>query len=271
MNKLYSAIDNQWYDKVDRFAGCKQRIEEPFISKRNMAYGTNRLFQTRGEVGYGAFYSDRYKSDFETGAAIEHLIICPDTAGGDLSGYLYLTSTNRTTKGVEAFISYYGQEKCMFKVFDWARTEQWQLVIEYEELKKYFVIVPVLGANYQALHVMNLTYESSTGQWINDVCLKDPQSGELVVVYRYEYACSAEEQKNPAVYTGSWGPIIETFQKRHNQLNPVGFINTYVAGRDRNGNWEHWKRLDADISSMRDDGVGLSLLHLEPNHSFICN
>ena len=51
-----------------------------------------------GGVGYGAYYTSTFQNDFTTGTTLFYNIICPTVAGGDVSNYLYLTSTNRAAK-----------------------------------------------------------------------------------------------------------------------------------------------------------------------------
>lgn len=86
-----------------------------------------------GGVGYGFYFNSNFVNDFTTGTSITYDIICPTTPGGNVSTFLYLTSTNRAAKGVEALISYKGQDELSFKVFDWARigTEPWVVSMTY--------------------------------------------------------------------------------------------------------------------------------------------
>jgi hypothetical protein len=57
-----------------------------------------------GGVGYGIFYRPDYKVVWDTGSAIESYIVCPTTPGGNVNTWLYLTATNRTGRGVEAWV-----------------------------------------------------------------------------------------------------------------------------------------------------------------------
>jgi hypothetical protein len=45
--------------------------------------------------------------------------------GGNVNTWLYLTATNRSGLGVEALVSYDGQNTPHFRVYDWARTDPW--------------------------------------------------------------------------------------------------------------------------------------------------
>ena len=115
------------------------------------------LVPTPGGVGYGMFYNAPFKSDFQTGTAIYWEIVCPNPPGGNVNTYLYLTATNRSAKGVEAFISYNGQNNTFFKVFDWARTDTWQTNVSFASLGNYLRTLSAHGTNYQVLPVMNIT------------------------------------------------------------------------------------------------------------------
>jgi hypothetical protein len=92
-----------------------------------------------GGVGYGVFYKDSFKKNWVTGTAISWDIICPTPPGGNVNNFLYLTATNRSGKGVEAFISYSGQNQTFFQVFDWARnpSSPWQTNIPFANLANY--------------------------------------------------------------------------------------------------------------------------------------
>lgn len=73
-----------------------------------------------GGVGYGFFYTDPgFKTAWGHGTSLAFDIVCPTPPGGNVNTWLYLTATNRSGKGVEAFISYNGQNDTHFKVFDW--------------------------------------------------------------------------------------------------------------------------------------------------------
>ena len=123
---------------------------------------------TAGGTGNGMFYSDSFKGDWAAGTAIYWEIICPDPPGGNVNTFLYLTATNRSGKGVEAFVSYNGQDETYFKVFDWARypaERKPQINIPFEDLANYLRTQNVHGQPFQVLPVQNLTYLNSAGNW----------------------------------------------------------------------------------------------------------
>jgi hypothetical protein len=92
-----------------------------------------------GGVGYGFFYTPTYRVAWKTGSRLEFSISCPTVAGGNVNSWLYLTATNRTGKGVEAFVSYHVQDEFSFKVYDWAKpdADRWQVDSPYSTLADY--------------------------------------------------------------------------------------------------------------------------------------
>src|SRR6185436_8256613 len=112
-----------------------------------------------GGVGYGIFYNSSFKTNWATGTAISWEILCPTPPGGNVNTFLYLTATNRAGKGVEAFISYNGQNQAFFKVFDWARypVDPWQTNIPFASLASYVRTESAHGHPYQVLTLTNLT------------------------------------------------------------------------------------------------------------------
>jgi hypothetical protein len=79
-----------------------------------------------GGVGEGFFYNPDFKTSWGLGTSISGDFVCPAPPGGNVNTWLYLTATNRSGLGVEAFVSYDGQDTPHFRVFDWARTDSWQ-------------------------------------------------------------------------------------------------------------------------------------------------
>jgi hypothetical protein len=219
-----------------------------------------------GGVGYGVFYDEAYKTDFETGTAAEFYIICPTTPGGNVGTWLYLTAMNRASLGVEAFVSYYAQEDFHFKVFDWARADRWQIDLPFSGLGPYLQELVLYGSTYQALYVVNFTYLQSGTTWINDALLLNVSTGALDLVYSYAYESTIADQR--AGFTGSWGPIVETFQNLHVGTHDLGFAEANVASRTGT-DWGPWQLLAPERTYIRQDGVGFQMAHLEPNHTFI--
>ncbi len=219
-----------------------------------------------GGVGYGMFYDARFKTDFATGSAIYWEIICPQPPGGNVNTWLYLTATNRTSKGVEAFISYNGQNSTFFKVFDWARSDHWQTNIPFANLKDYIITRSAHGNSYKVLPLINATQSSSATLWWNQVWLPNRVTGNLDLVYQYNYTSSATEQKTG--WVGSWGPIVETFQASYSGTKPMGAVRTFLTSKNASNQWGAWHLLSSSDSYVRTDNKGFVLLFNDPNHTW---
>lgn len=225
------------------------------------------LLPPPGGVGYGMFYTNSFRTRFARGTAFYYEIVCPHQPGGNVNTYLYLTATNRAQKGVEAFVSYNGQNDTRFKVFDWARPDQWQTDIRLSDLGAYLRGTVAHGWGLQTLLVWNQSFEIGPGRWRNEVLLHNRAAGRWDLVYRFDYNSTPAEQASG--WVGSWGPIVETFQNSYTGTRWLGFLNTMLIGRDAGGNWGQWQLLSAADSTVRNDGHGFSPLFLDPNYSFV--
>lgn len=221
-----------------------------------------------GGVGYGMFYNSAFKTGFATGTAISWEIICPTTPGGNVNTWLYLTATNRSSKGVEAFVSYQGQNAFTFSIFDWARpeAERWQLMKPFSQLGNYLGLEEVQGTTCQVLALINMTQQQSPGQWVNEVSLLNVPANQWEMIYRFQYAATLQQQTSD--WVGSWGPIVETFQDVHSGTNMLGALKTQILSRDSNGNWGQWGHLTPSQSDLRADNKGFVNLFLEKNFSW---
>jgi hypothetical protein len=220
-----------------------------------------------GGVGYGIFYQPDYKVAWDTGSAVESYIVCPTTPGGNVSTWLYLTATNRTGMGVEAFVSYHAQDEFSFKVFDWARRDPWQVDRPYSMLADYVSTLELNSRRHQVLYVLNLTYQKEGSSWTNEVYLLNVSSEQLDLIYRFDYASTIQDQKTG--WVGSWGPIVETFQDQYAGTHPMGFAYAEVMTRDASSRWRDWEALEPATTFLREDGVGFSILALNPNDILI--
>ncbi len=63
-----------------------------------------------GGVGYGMFYTNAFRTAFARGTSFYYEIVCPHQPADNVTTWLYLTATNRSQRGVEAFVSYNGQK-----------------------------------------------------------------------------------------------------------------------------------------------------------------
>jgi hypothetical protein len=219
-----------------------------------------------GGVGFGVFYRPRYRVDFDTGTAAEYTILCPTRAGGDVHGWLYLTAMNRASRGPEAFVAYEGQQELVFLVFDWARTDRWQVSIPYSGLQPYLRGSILRGEMYQALRVLTLTFCSGEALWTNEVYLENAVTGRFALMYAHDYVATKADQQFG--WDGSWGPIIETFQNRHRETEELGFADFSVTSR-RSAEWDEWERLSPADTYVVQDDAGFRMIYLSPNHTFL--
>lgn len=219
-----------------------------------------------GGVGYGAFYNAAFQKSFTKGTILAKDIITPRKAGGNVSDYLYLTSCNRASKGVEAFILYKGQEDFMFKVFDWARpeAERWQVSIPYSKMSKYIRSKDFYGTTRNFVTVQNRTEQTGTNKWTNYVWLGTKTGYDLV--YSYTYTATLTQQRDK--WYGSWGPIVETFQKSYSNVNPMGFGAVQLSAKNSSA-WSKFSYLSASQSTIRNDKLGFKPTLLSPNHAFL--
>jgi hypothetical protein len=219
---------------------------------------------TPGGVGYGMFYDAPFKTNFTTGTSLYWEIICPNPPGGNVNTYLYLTATNRSAMGVEAFISYNGQSQTTFRVYDWARSDPWQTNIPFSNLGPYLRTESAHGHPYQVLNLLNSTAQSGD-KWINQVWLFHHDRPGFDIVYFYAYAATLAQQT--AGFVGSWGPIVETFQDSYVQTQPMGALNTQLVSSDNN-EWGAWSPLSASDSYSRVDNKGFFDIFLDANSSW---
>jgi hypothetical protein len=219
-----------------------------------------------GGVGYGLFYENGFKAGWGRGTALAFDIVCPTPPGGNVNTHLYLTATNRSGMGVEAFVSYDGQDDTHFRVFDWGRDDHWQTDIPLAGLTNYLKAEVAHGQSYQVLPVWNGTSLVGGSNWRNQVLLYNHARAGWDLVYQYDYSATDAQQKTG--WVGSWAPIVETFQSTYTQTEPMGALATQLVGTDAEGEWGNWALLGAPQASVRTDNVGFHLVFLDPNYAF---
>lgn len=219
-----------------------------------------------GGVGYGVFYNTPFKTNFSQGTAVYWDVICPDVPAGNVNTWLYVTAMNRAARGIEAFVSYFAQQPPRFKVFDWARSDHWQIDVPWSSMSNYLRTVPAHGASYQVLGIWNTTFQLSPGQWRNEAWLWNRAMARYDLSYRFDYPAMLPDQTNG--FPGSWGPIVETFQPSYNGTNPLGCLATQTATRDSAGNWSPWQLVGPSQGYIRTDNVGFRPVFIDPYYAF---
>jgi hypothetical protein len=194
-SKVNLAQTHPRLDRAERELARTELTERIGRSRLEDALAKEKDQPVPGGVGYGPFYNSAFKSGFAQGTSIYFEIVCPTSPGGNVNTWLYLTGMNRAGRGIEAFVSYYAQTQPHFKVFDWARTDQWQTDIPFGSLGSYLIsTTSAHGSSYQILGVWNTTTQISSGQWRNDALLYNRTAGRWDLFYRYDYAGTLAQQ-----------------------------------------------------------------------------
>ncbi|MFD6878345.1 hypothetical protein ACFYM0_36735 [Streptomyces sp. NPDC006487] len=221
-----------------------------------------------GGVGYGFYYYDAFKRAFSTGTSLGWDIICPNTPGGNVNNFLYVTAMNRAVLGLEAYVHYYAQTAPRFKVYDWARpANPWQTDLPWSHMTEYLRNVSSHGQTRQVLGVTNTTVQVTPGTWRNEVYLYNAVRGRYDLIYQFDYAATLAQQIAP-VFNGTWAPIVETFQPSYSGTKPLGALATSTCTRDSAGNWGPWGLLAFYQSYVRTDNIGFHVEFLDPNYNF---
>ncbi|HAT32579.1 MAG TPA: hypothetical protein DCW29_17555 [Janthinobacterium sp.] len=220
-----------------------------------------------GGVGYGIFYSPAYKTNWGTGTSMAFDAVCPNPPGGNVNTYLYLTATNRAGLGVEAFVSYNGQNDTHFRVFDWSRNDHWQTDIPFSQLGNYLSTGSAHGHPYPILPIWNSTWRISGSTYRNQALLYNHVRGGWDLIYQHDYTATDAQQKN--AWIGSWAPIVETFQPSYNHTHPMGALATQLISANGNGQWGNWAMLAQSNATIRTDNVGFHREFLDPDYAFI--
>jgi hypothetical protein len=224
---------------------------------------------TPGGVGYGIFYTPTFKTAWGNGTSFSCDFVCPSPPGGNVNTWLYLTATNRSGFGVEAFVVYNAQGTPHFRVFDWARNDHWQTDVPFTSLGNYLTTTSAHGHPYPVLPVWNSTWLIGANRYRNQALLYNHARGGWDLIYQYDYAATDAQQKTG--FVGSWGPIVETFQPAYLHTQPMGALATQLISADNNGHWGSWALLAASNSQVRTDNVGFHLVFLDANYAFIVN
>jgi hypothetical protein len=216
-----------------------------------------------GGVGYGAYYKDEALA-FNQSSMLRYNIVVIPAIGNSQNQWLYLTSTNRAPKGVEAYVSYRQQDRPKFKVFDWSKVGDARFALSrpYDLLADYLGPHQAGGYQYQTLYVSNSTRRLVAGgdRWINEVMLLNRQTGNYDLVYSNEYELAQTDEDN---YKW-WGPIVETFPPFPFTINDVGFFEAQLLQDDKPP-----KMLTSDVTNLRTDHPGFQVVLRDPNHSFV--
>jgi hypothetical protein len=213
-----------------------------------------------GGVGFGTFYTDGALR-FNNSSNLYYYIVTPTDIGNNANEWLYLTSTNRSPKGVEAFISFFRQENPRFKVFDWSRSgdDRWTVDMPYSELSDYLLPRQVGAEQYPVIYVVNSTRRLGGTTWRNEVMLYNRVKDKYDRVYKHTYTLAQQDEQKFL----TWGPIVETFLPFPNETRRIGFFDATLIQDEQE------RLLDEDVTELRIDDPGFTVDFHVPNSSFI--
>jgi hypothetical protein len=214
-----------------------------------------------GGVGYGAYYRDG-SLRFKNYSVLYYKIVTIPDIGNAANDWLYLTSTNRAPKGVEAYVAYHGQNKPMFNIFDWSKEDDARFALSrpYDWLDDYLIPHPAGTSQYQTVHVVNSTRRIAGTTWTNDVMVYNQNTQGYDLVYSSQYDLPSLEEEN---YLW-WGPIVETFPPFPFSINDVGFFDAQLL---QDG--DPPALLTTTVTDLETNHAGAKVVFDQPNYSFV--
>ena len=200
--------------------------------------------------------------------------------------WLFLTSTNRTEKGVEFVVGYSRAGKAFMGVFDWSCSEthpcpaerggvivpltapDWIWTHDVVETPEYlFPVIDDGKHKHSGLRYVNRTERIGPEvppRWRNTVRVWNQGAGLYDLVYEHEYV--VEQQSCVVTGCAWWGPILESFPDEANPIVPeireVGFEDARLR---YDGGLAMLDNVVTDFSAVT---APWTLSHSEPNHSY---
>jgi hypothetical protein len=212
---------------------------------------------------------------FQSATAVSFFLAAPANLGdAPTADLLYMTSSNRASKGCEALISYFKVRaySAAFMIWDWAHPEmpdQSKFVVTrtYEELTPYLipltVSTPSGSISFDSLQITNSTRNAGDA-WINEVFLHNNTTGERERVWQYAYQWPTKAT-DPDFW---WGPIFETFpdDAQYASAPALGFADAILL---QDGIVHSLDSSDSSLSEPTDHG--LITLWETPNSGLIAS
>ncbi len=232
-----------------------------------------------GGVGEGFYYATAgspaiFIDGFVGGTAIGFDLIAQTAPGGNVDNYLYLTATNRSGLGVEAFLSYFGQTEPDFKVFEWAlySGDPWVVDLPWSALTDYLHLRTTHGMSLPVIPVWNSTFRVDGSTWRNEVHLHNARLKGWDLIYSFDYAAVDADQQQPTIggtFTGTWGPIVETFQDPYVGTVALGHLAIQLCAADTDLVWSDWAQTsDANMIVVGPD-LGFTELFRDDQYAFV--
>lgn len=230
-----------------------------------------------GGFGAGVSFREGKLLFRESTAACYHLLAPPTIGDRPQATTLYMTSSNRASRGCEALLSYFSEEnfETVFRIWDWSVPDQgatgrFVLPLTYPELAEYLIprqldsVAGPLAVN--TVYVVSTTTHVDGTTWRNDVYLQNHVHGVRDRVWTNTFDW-------PTVQTDAlfwWGPIFEVFPNDadYGTTSPLGFLETTMI----QDGIEY--RLTDDDSTLRSPtGNGWDVLYrsLTDNSGLVCD
>jgi len=227
-------------------------------------------------VGFGFDYQHAFNVNYANGTAITFQVICPNMPGGNVQNNLYLTATNRTTRGLEVYINYFGANNLgLLSVYDWSLgvtsvQAGFVMSIFFPNLGRYFIPLSTHGQIVQTLYVHNVTFQIANAKWTNQGMLFNLAAQTWDLIYSSTYKAALADQQAVG-FLGSWGPIIETHEAPgfiYSGTNTMGFMQSQVSITDGAGTPVNLILLDPSNTIQRGPTSGYQVSFLNPNYDW---
>jgi hypothetical protein len=191
--------------------------------------------------GYGAGVNfDPSKLHFRNStAAFYHLLIPHDLGGNPTADLLYMTSSNRASKGCEALVSFFKDRnyEVAFMIWDWSveqdkNRSQFVVTMSYDQTSPYRIPLTIQSntgfgnIGCEVLNITNVTRRSGNA-WVNEVYLHNHATGLRDRVWQHSFQWPTKDTDD--LYW--WGPIFETFPKDafYNTAPALGFTDAMLV------------------------------------------
>jgi hypothetical protein len=198
-------------------------------------------FQVPGGLGAGVVFKDGQLLFSNATAAFYYLIFPKQIQASSTATLLYMTSSNRASKGCEALLHYDRTDEWngVFRIWDWATPRQpdgSQFIFSktFDDLAGYRVAYNFPTDEgmraVETLYIVSSTSRTGGDNWVNEVFLWNPMEQARDLVHSYDYTWTTKETDGNFF----WGPIFETFPPppEHPDYQPqqyVGFFETLMV------------------------------------------
>jgi len=192
-----------------------------------------------GGLGGGVSYKpDQLLFNNET-AAFYYLLVPPSLGQNVNADLIYMTSSNRASKGCEALISYFKDRlyAAAFMIWDWSTARQndgtqFVVTMDYDELSPYRIPLAIgttadsPDSTFDAISVSNSTRWDGAN-WINEVYLHNHSTGIRDQIWQNSFTWPTKATDD----NFWWGPIFETFpdNAQYTSAPPLGFAEAMLV------------------------------------------